>query len=141
VILVVEDSPDDEALMVRALAESSIGPVAVIRDGAEALAYLLASGEAARPVPDVVLLDINLPRVKGLEVLRQLRASPRTRHVPVVILTSSEKSNEVARSYELGANSFVGKPRDPTQFVDAIRTIARYWIGLNRADRGAAGQS
>jgi two-component system response regulator len=141
VILVVEDSPDDEALMVRALAESSIGPVAVIRDGAEALAYLLATGDAARPMPDVVLLDINLPRVKGLDVLRQMRASPRTRHVPVVILTSSEKANEVARSYELGANSFVGKPRDPSQFVDAIRTIARYWIGLNRADRGAASQS
>jgi two-component system response regulator len=132
VILLVEDSPDDEALMVHALRDSGVGPVAVTRDGAEALAYLLATDDQAQPVPDVVLLDMNLPRVKGLDVLRQIRAFPRTRHVPVVIVSSSAKPGDVEHSYELGANSFVGKPHDPSQFADAIRRIARYWIELNR---------
>ena len=131
-ILVVEDSPDDEALMVRALKEASLGPVAVTRDGAEALDYLRAAGDETRPVPDVVLLDMNLPLVKGLDVLRQIRAAPRTRHVPVVILTSSARAGDVTRGYELGANSFVGKPRDPLRFAEAVRAIARYWLELNR---------
>jgi two-component system response regulator len=126
-ILLVEDSPDDEALMVRALNQGMIGPFAVTRDGAEALDYLHVT------VPDLILLDMNLPRINGLEVLRQIRASPRTRHVPVVILTSSAHAEDIARSYELGANSLVGKPRDPLRFADAIREIASYWLRLNRA--------
>jgi two-component system response regulator len=131
-ILLVEDDPDDEALMVRALEQGTVGPFIVARDGAEALAYLLTPGAEARPVPELVLLDMNLPRVKGLDVLRQIRASPRTRHVPVVILTSSGHADDVTRSYELGANSFVGKPADPGRFTEAIREIARYWLRLNR---------
>jgi two-component system response regulator len=126
-ILLVEDSPDDEALMVRALCQGR-EPLAVTRDGAEALDYLRTSDEA----PQLVLLDVNLPGIKGFEVLRQIRASPRTRHVPVVILTSSAHGEDVARGYELGANSFVAKPRDPGLFADAVREIARYWLGLNR---------
>jgi CheY-like chemotaxis protein len=136
-ILVVEDSPDDEALMVRALTQGQAGPLTVTRDGAEALAYL-ATGDPALPTPDVVLLDLHLPKVRGLEVLRQIRASPRTRHVPVVVLTSSGSDTDIERSYELGANSFVGKPSDPTCFADAVRAIARYWLLLNRPPRGTA---
>jgi len=132
-ILLVEDSPDDEALIIRALEQSLAGPVTIARDGAEALDYLLPADGPERPVPDVVLLDLHLPRVKGLDVLRRIRAAPRTRHVPVVILTSSLEAEDVARSYELGANSFVGKPPDPESFVDAIREIARYWLQINRA--------
>jgi two-component system, response regulator len=140
-ILVVEDSPDDEALMMRALGQGRAGPVTVARDGAEALEYLLPVDEVERPVPDVVLLDLHLPRVKGFEVLRRIRAEARTRHVPVVILTSSFEQEDVARGYELGANSFVGKPVDPESFVDAIQKIARYWLELNRAarERGEVG--
>jgi CheY-like chemotaxis protein len=135
VILVVEDSPEDEALILQALVAGSLGPVMVLRDGGSALEYLLG---AAGPVPDVVLLDMNLPGMKGPEVLRQIRASPQVRHVPVVIFTSSARVGEVERSYELGANSFVVKPRDPSRFGEAIRAIARYWMELNRA-AGSAG--
>jgi CheY-like chemotaxis protein len=129
-ILLVEDSPDDEALMVRALSQGMVGPFAVTRDGAEALAFLRAGGE---PLPDLVLLDMNLPRVKGLQVLREIRESPRTRHIPVVLMTSSAHTDEIARGYELGANSFVGKPRDPLEFASAIVAVARYWLLINRA--------
>jgi two-component system response regulator len=125
-ILLVEDSPDDEALMVRALSQDCMGPLAITRDGTEALAWLRTA------LPDLVLLDLNLPGLKGFEVLRQIRASPRTRHLPVVILTSSAHDGDVARSYELGANSFVRKPKDPRSFADTVREIARYWLGLNR---------
>jgi two-component system response regulator len=126
VILVVEDSPEDEALIRRALAECA---VVVLRDGKAALEYLLG-GDG--PLPDVVLLDMNLPGVKGPEVVRQIRASPRARHVPVVMLTSSAKKGDVARIYELGANSFVVKPRDAGRFTETIRALARYWVELNR---------
>jgi two-component system response regulator len=131
-ILVVEDSSEDEALMNRAFEGSNVGPVTFRRDGADALAYLLGNGGAPGPLPDLVLLDMNLPRIKGLEVLRRIRAAERTRLVPVVVFTSSAKTDDVARSYELGANSFIGKPRDPDRFADAIRSIARYWIELNQ---------
>jgi two-component system response regulator len=139
VILVVEDSPDDEALIVHALEDSRLGPVTVTHDGAEALEYLRAVDQA-RPLPDVVLLDMNLPRVKGLDVLREIRAAPKTRHVPVVILTSSAKDDDIARSYELGANSFVGKPPDPRRFADAVCAVARYWLRLSRAADVVPGQ-
>jgi two-component system response regulator len=131
-ILLVEDDPHDEALMVHALRQGTLGPFIVAHDGAEALAYLLPTGQEAPPVPDLVLLDMNLPVVKGIDVLRQIRASPRTRHVPVVVLTSSGHDEDVARCYELGANSFVGKPADPGRFSEAVREIARYWLRLNR---------
>jgi two-component system response regulator len=127
VILVVEDSPEDEALIRRALDEC--GEVIVVRDGKAALEVLLAGD---RPLPEVVLLDMNLPGIKGPEVLKKMRASPRARHVPVVILTSSAKTTDVARTYELGANSFVIKPRDAGRFTETIRALARYWIELNR---------
>jgi CheY-like chemotaxis protein len=135
-ILLVEDSPDDEALIVRALEKSLAGPVTVLHDGAQALDYLFPKGGDEAPAPDVVLLDLDLPIVKGLDVLRRIRAAPRTRHLPVVILTSSMEERDVAESYELGANSFVAKPVDPARFTDAIREIARYWLEINRRTRG-----
>ena len=128
-ILLVEDSPDDEALMVRALEQSSSAGVTVMRDGADAVAWLLSVG--GPPFPELVLLDMNLPRVKGIDVLRRIRTLPHLRHVPVVMLTSSAHADEVARSYESGANSCVSKPSDPDRLAQAIRGIARYWLELN----------
>jgi CheY-like chemotaxis protein len=131
-ILLVEDDAFDEALALRALANGAGGPIAVARDGAEALDYLLPSSGPEPPVPQLVLLDLHLPRVRGLDVLRRLRATERTRRIPVVVLSSSSSEGDVRRSYELGANSFVCKPRDAVHFGEALRTIARYWLHLNR---------
>ncbi|MEW6338738.1 MAG: response regulator [Acidobacteriota bacterium] len=136
VILLVEDNPDDEALALRALARNNIrNQVVVARDGAEALDYLFGTGpwsgvESRRP-PAVVLLDLKLPKVDGLEVLQRLRADERTRAQPVVILTSSREERDVAASYELGANSFVRKPIDFEEFLDAVRQLGLYWLLIN----------
>jgi two-component system, response regulator len=137
VILLVEDNPDDEELTLRALAKSNIvNPVIVARDGVEALDYLHGRGAyAGRDVldqPQVVLLDLKLPRIDGLEVLRQLRADARTRRLPVVILTSSAEDQDLTAGYELGANSYVRKPVDYTTFVDAVAQLGRYWLVLNQ---------
>ena len=136
VILLVEDNADDEELTLRALGKSNImNRVIVARDGAEALDYLFMRGAHAsrdpREMPQVVLLDLKLPKVDGLEVLRQLRADPRTRRLPVVILTSSAEEQDVLRGYDLGANSYIRKPVDFTQFVDAVRQLGLYWLVLN----------
>jgi CheY-like chemotaxis protein len=134
-LLLVEDNPDDEALTIRALRRVNVGnEVVVVRDGVEALEYLLGtgSGSDARPMPQVVLLDIKLPKLDGLEVLRRLRADPRTKVLPVVILTSSSEEEDRVRSYELGANSFVRKPVDFSQFAQAVAQLGLYWLLLNQ---------
>jgi CheY-like chemotaxis protein len=130
VILVVEDNPDDEALMLRAFERSKLAnTIDVARDGAEALAYLV--GPSARPLPTLVILDLKLPKVDGLEVLRRLRAEERSRTLPVVVLTSSREEQDLVESYRLGANSYVRKPVDFMQFADAIQTLGLYWLVVN----------
>ena len=137
-ILLVDDNAQDEELTIRALRKSNImNKVVVARDGVEALDYLLsAGGSAGRPphaMPQLVLLDLKLPRVDGLEVLRRLRADPRTHLLPVVILTSSKEERDLVSSYSLGANSYVRKPVDFAEFTEAIRQLGLYWLILNEA--------
>jgi CheY-like chemotaxis protein len=136
VILLVEDNPDDEALTVRALKKNNIlNEVAVVRDGVEALDYLFGEGSHAgrdmSVVPQVVLLDLKLPKLDGLGVLRRLRSDPRTKLLPVVLLTSSNEEQDLAMGYGLGANSYVRKPVDFDQFKEAIRQLSLYWLVLN----------
>jgi two-component system, response regulator len=135
-ILLVEDNADDEALTFRALMKNNIGSQLVVaRDGAEALEYLFGTGQyAGRDVnlgPQVVLLDLNLPKISGLEVLRQLRANERTKLLPVVILTSSDEEQDRLRGYDNGANSYVRKPVDFNQFIESVRQLGLYWLILN----------
>ena len=135
-ILLVEDNPDDEALTLRALKRHNIGnPVVVARDGVEALDYLFGTGAHAgrdpAELPQVMLLDLKLPRLDGLEVLRRVRADARTRLLPVVILTSSKEESDVVRGYDLGANSYVRKPVDFKQFIDTVNTLSLYWLSMN----------
>ncbi len=135
-ILLVEDNPDDVELTLRALKQYNIGnEIAVVRDGAEALDYLFATGtysdRDATAMPAVVILDLKLPKVDGLEVLRRIRADERTRLVPVVILTSSKEEGDMVNGYALGANSYVQKPVDFTEFVEAARQLGLYWLVIN----------
>lgn len=137
-ILLVEDNDDDVELTLRALRRNRVANrVDVVRDGAEALEYLFATGSYAgrdvRDTPNLVLLDLKLPKVGGLEVLERLRADPRTRRLPVVILTSSNVESDLARSYDLGANSYIRKPVDFTQFMEAVNQLGLYWLVLNEA--------
>jgi two-component system response regulator len=136
IILLVEDDPDDEALTLRALKKGNVlNEVVVARDGAEALDYLFGTGTYAGRdtsiMPQVILLDLKLPKVDGLEVLRRLRADERTKLLPVVILTSSDEERDIVDSYSLGANSYVRKPVDFGQFAEAIRQLGLYWLVLN----------
>jgi CheY-like chemotaxis protein len=135
VILLVEDNASDEKLTLLAFRKCGVvHQMVVVRDGAEALDYLLATGTPADRdaiVPDLVLLDLKMPRVDGLEVLRRLRADERTRTLPVVILTASNEEADVRRSYELGANAYVRKPVDFTEFSAAAKTLAAMWLVLN----------
>jgi len=136
VILLVEDNPGDEALTLRALKKNNIlNEVIVARDGSEALDYLFGTGiyseRDATHIPHVVLLDLKLPKIEGLEVLRQLRADKRTKLLPVIILTSSNEEQDRFRGYDLGANSYVRKPVDFAQFIDAVRQLGLYWLVLN----------
>ncbi len=138
VILLVEDNPDDEALTLRALKKNNIkNEVVVARDGAEALEFLFGTGKYTGRntdvIPQVVLLDLKLPKVEGLEVLRQVRADRRTKLLPVVILTSSNEEQDRIQGYDLGANSYVRKPVDFSQFLDAARQLGLYWLVLNEA--------
>ena len=137
-ILLVEDNPDDEALTIRALKKNNIGnELVVVRDGAEALDFLFATGAyGGRNLNkrlQVILLDLKLPKVDGLEVLRRIRADERTRLLPVVILTSSKEESDLLTGYSLGANSYVRKPVDFNQFVEAVRNLGLYWLVLNEA--------
>ncbi len=135
-ILLVEDNPDDEILTVRELQKQHIvNEIIAVRDGVEALEYLFGTGQYARrdvrDFPTVVLLDLKLPKVDGLEVLRRIRADDRTKHIPVVVLTSSDDPRDVVESYRLGANSYVCKPVNFKQFQEAVRYVQFYWLRLN----------
>lgn len=137
-ILLVEDNPQDEQLILRALRKINLAnQVDVVRDGQQALDYLFGEGEflarAGASLPTVVLLDISLPRVTGLEVLDRLRAHPRTRLLPVVILTSSDEDRDRLRSYENGANSFVRKPLDFAEFAETVARLGVYWLATNES--------
>jgi two-component system response regulator len=136
VILLVEDEPDDEELTLLALREHNIlNEVVVARDGVEALDYLFATGPYAgrdtSVLPQVVLLDLKLPKLSGLQVLERVRADPRAKLLPVVILTSSSEEEDIIASYKLGANSYVRKPVEFDQFAEAVRQLGLYWLLLN----------
>ena len=131
-ILLVEDNPDDEELAVLAFEQSRIAnEMVVVHDGQEALDYLL--GPDAKEQPQLVLLDLKLPKVDGLEVLRRLRADARTRRLPIVMLTSSREEEDLISSYNLGANSYVRKPVEFARFAEAIRQLQMYWLVLNES--------
>jgi len=137
-ILLVEDNPDDETLTLRALSKSNIlNKVVVARDGAEALDYLFGTGihdgRDTSIQPQMILLDLKLPKVDGLEVLKRLRADPRTALLPVTILTTSNEERDIVTSYQLGVNSYVCKPVDSDSFMDAVRQLGLYWLVLNTA--------
>jgi CheY-like chemotaxis protein len=136
-ILLIEDNIDDERLTLRALRRNNImNEVVVACDGQEAIDYLFGSGSFAgrdmSVMPAVVVLDLKLPRLSGLEVLKRIRTDDRTKRLPVVVLTSSEDASQVEESYALGANSFIQKPTDPAEFSEMVLQVAMYWLLLNR---------
>ncbi|HYG90719.1 MAG TPA: response regulator [Azospirillum sp.] len=139
-ILLVEDNPDDELLTLRALKKNHIqNDVLVARDGPEALTYLFGTedGNGPEPIsPAIVLLDLKLPKIDGIEVLRRIRNNPRTRLVPVVILTSSREEQDLINGYQLGANSYIRKPVDFPEFINAVRQLGLYWLILNEPPPG-----
>ena len=136
IILLVEDNPDDVALTLRAFKKNKImNTVVVAKDGAEALDYLFCTGEYAdrdiKDSPQIVLLDLKLPKINGLEVLKKIREDDRTKLLPVIILTSSKEQQDLLDGYSLGANSFIRKPVDFNQFIEAVRQLGLYWLVLN----------
>ncbi|QWV94498.1 response regulator [Geomonas oryzisoli] len=138
-ILLVEDNPQDEKLILRTLNRINLAnEVFVVRDGQQALDYLLREGDfagRAGDLPTVVMLDVNLPRVNGLEVLERLRQDERTRQIPIVMLTSSDEEQDRVRSYQGGANSFVRKPLDFAQFAETVAQLGVYWLAVNQAPK------
>lgn len=137
-ILLVEDNLSDEELTMRALKKYKLSNnIFVVRDGAEALDYIFSTGQYtdrdSNNHPKVILLDLKLPKVDGLEVLRRIKADPKTKHIPVVVLTSSSEERDVVESYKLGANSYIVKPVDFKQFTESIRELGMYWLLLNEA--------
>jgi len=134
IILLVEDNPDDVQLTKRALQKNNISnQLEVVHDGVEAMNHLLnaASGDNSSPLPTVILLDLKLPKMDGLEVLKRIRADERLKRLPVVILTSSKEEQDILKSYDLGANSYIRKPVDFEQFNEAVRQLGLYWLLLN----------
>ncbi len=136
-ILLVEDNPNDEELAMHALKKNNLAnPIKVVRDGAEALEYIFGTGAYAgrelNPAPKVILLDLKLPKVDGLEVLKRIKSDERTRSIPVVVLTSSSEERDIVESYRLGVNSYVTKPVDFEQFTEAVRQMGLYWLLLNQ---------
>jgi CheY-like chemotaxis protein len=136
-ILLVEDNPDDAELTLRAFEESkTLSQIVVAADGEQALDFLFATGSYVdrdpKVMPDVVLLDLKLPKVDGLGVLHRMRSDSRTRRLPVVVLTTSNEESDIIRSYDLGANSFVQKPVDFARFLGAAQQLGLYWLGLNQ---------
>lgn len=136
VILLVEDNPDDVALTMRAFKRSHLAnPIAVARDGVDALDFLFSRNDykdrASQPLPTLVILDLKLPRLDGLGVLKAMRADERTRFLPVVILTSSKEEQDLISGYTLGANSYVRKPVDFTEFIEAAKVLGIYWLMMN----------
>jgi two-component system response regulator len=135
-IMLVEDNPDDEALTLRAFKKNNIGnEIVIMRDGQQALDYLFAGGahvgRDTSDLPQIVLLDLNLPKIGGLDVLKRLRADERTRLLPVVILTSSKEEHDLVTGYQLGANSYIRKPVEFAAFAEAVRQLGLYWLVLN----------
>jgi two-component system, response regulator len=140
-ILLVEDNPDDEILTVRALKKNNIlNDIIVVRDGAEALDYLFGAGSYAdrdmTVMPQLILLDLKLPKIDGLEVLRRVRGNEKTRLLPVVVLTSSSEEQDMIESYSLGANSYIRKPVDFNQFSESVKNLGLYWLVLNESPVG-----
>ncbi len=132
-ILLVEDDPDHEALAIRALRKANVAnEIQVAHDGAEALEYLKAAASGARTMPQLVLLDLKLPKVDGLGVLRNIRSAEKTALLPVVILTSSDEERDIVSSYRLGVNSYIRKPVNFTDFAEATRQLGMYWLLLNQ---------
>jgi two-component system response regulator len=136
VMLLVEDNPSDEKLTIRAFKKSGVSnEIFVVRDGAEALDYLFGTGKFdgrdTAALPAVMLLDLKLPRIDGLEVLRRVRADERTKCLPIVILTASKEHEDIARGYSLGANAYVRKPVDFAEFAEAAKTVGLFWLLLN----------
>lgn len=132
IILLVEDNADDEELTLRAFRKNNIrNEVKVARDGQEAIDYFFAEGASENPVPAMVLLDLKLPKVDGLEVLRRIRSDQRTCILPIIILTSSKEEQDIVSGYRLGANSYIRKPVDFNNFSEAIRQLGLYWLVLN----------
>lgn len=129
-IVLVEDNPDDQTLTLRALKKQNLAnEIIVLNDGVEALAFLL---DPEKPLPNLLLLDLKLPKLDGLQLLRRLRSEPRTQLLPVVVLTSSDEDRDVIEGYRLGANSYIRKPVDFNQFTEAVRQLGLYWLVLNQ---------
>lgn len=140
IILLVEDNPDDEALTLRALRKQNLdNEVVVARDGAEAVDYLFGTGAYAgrdvNDVPEIVLLDLKLPKLNGIDVLKRIRSDERTQLIPVVILTTSSEDRDMVESYKFGANSFVRKPVDFLEFSEAVKNLGMYWLLINKQAR------
>lgn len=135
VVLLIEDDPGDQELTRRALAEGVIKvDLRIVTDGVHAMAYLTRVGEYSDPLkappPDLILLDLNMPKIDGREVLRRIKSEPKLREIPVVVLTTSEQESDIVRSYDLGCNSFITKPVDLDGFIQAIRKLGAYWFEL-----------
>ena len=130
-IVLVEDNPDDQILTLRALKKQNVAnDIVVLNDGVEALEFLL---DPEKPLPHLLLLDLKLPKLDGLQLLRRLRSEPRTQLLPVVVLTSSDEDRDVIEGYRLGANSYIRKPVDFNQFTEAVRQLGLYWLVLNQS--------
>jgi len=132
IILLVEDNPDDELLTLRALKKNNVmNDIVVCRNGVEAIDYLFGENDDASVLPQLILLDLKLPKIDGLEVLRKIRSTEKTRFLPVVVLTSSKEEMDIVESYKLGANSYIQKPVDFSQFIEAVKQLELYWLVMN----------